>query len=172
MEQIIENLLHFWESLLQFWEKLVEASQNPWVIFGFTAQAFFFMRFLVQWIASEREGRSVVPVAFWWFSIGGASGLLIYAVHKQDPVFIFGQSLGFIIYTRNLVLIRKERLAASSSQSADSPPQGAEFPPQGAVSPPQGVVPPPQGVVPPPGTVPSQNAPITAARAAQVADAK
>lgn len=80
-----------------------------WVILGFVAQFLFSMRFIVQWIASERVGRSIVPIAFWFFSIGGGSLLLIYAVQRQDPVFIAGQALGLIIYFRNLWLIFKEK---------------------------------------------------------------
>ena len=67
------------------------------------------MRFLLQWIASEKEKRSVVPTSFWWFSIGGAAILLAYAIYRADPVFILGQSLGFFIYARNLFLIRAEK---------------------------------------------------------------
>jgi lipid-A-disaccharide synthase-like uncharacterized protein len=78
-----------------------------WVILGFVAQFFFMMRFVVQWIASERAKASVVPVAFWFFSLGGGVLLLIYAIQRQDPVFIAGQALGLIIYLRNLALIRK-----------------------------------------------------------------
>ena len=99
----------------------VQTFQNPWVIFGLGAQALFFMRFLVQWIASERAGRSVIPVAFWWFSIAGACGLLVYAIEKRDPVFIIGQSLGFIIYSRNLVLIYRERVAPTAAVATGSP---------------------------------------------------
>ncbi|MCY1706076.1 lipid-A-disaccharide synthase N-terminal domain-containing protein [Pannonibacter sp. SL95] len=80
-----------------------------WVILGFVAQFLFSMRFIVQWIASERVGRSIVPIAFWFFSIGGGSLLLVYAVQRQDPVFIAGQALGLIIYFRNLWLIFKEK---------------------------------------------------------------
>jgi len=80
-----------------------------WIILGFVAQFFFMMRFVIQWIASERVGRSIVPVAFWFFSIGGGSLLLIYAVQRQDPVFIAGQGLGLLIYLRNLWLIFKEK---------------------------------------------------------------
>lgn len=82
---------------------------NAWIILGFIAQAMFMMRFVVQWIASERVGKSIVPIAFWFFSIGGGTLLLIYSIHKQDPVFIAGQSLGLIIYFRNLWLIFKEK---------------------------------------------------------------
>ena len=80
-----------------------------WLILGFSAQALFFTRFLVQWIASERAGRSVVPLAFWYLSISGSLLLLFYAVHRMDPVFIAGQSMGTLIYTRNIVLIRREK---------------------------------------------------------------
>lgn len=79
-----------------------------WVLVGLGGQVMFMMRFLVQWIVSEREKRSVIPVSFWWFSIGGAAILLAYAIYRADPVFILGQSLGFFIYSRNLWLIRSE----------------------------------------------------------------
>ena len=79
--------------------------QLLWVLFGMFAQALFMMRFLVQWIASERARQSVVPVAFWYFSLAGGLTLLAYAIHRRDPVFIFGQALGTVIYLRNLWLI-------------------------------------------------------------------
>lgn len=81
---------------------------SGWTVFGFVFQACFMGRFLVQWIASERAKRSVIPNAFWFFSIAGASGLLTYAiVHLKDPVFAVGQSTGLFIYFRNIVLIRR-----------------------------------------------------------------
>jgi lipid-A-disaccharide synthase-like uncharacterized protein len=80
---------------------------NYLLIVGFIGQGFFSGRFLVQWIASERQGRSVVPLSFWYFSIGGGGMLLVYAILKKDPVFILGQAGGLIIYLRNLYLIRK-----------------------------------------------------------------
>jgi lipid-A-disaccharide synthase-like uncharacterized protein len=79
-----------------------------WVMFGLLGQLMFTGRFLVQWIASERARRSVVPVAFWWFSIVGGLMLLAYAIYRRDPVFILGQALGVIIYSRNLWLIRHQ----------------------------------------------------------------
>ncbi|AEV38023.1 putative conserved protein, lipid A biosynthesis N-terminal region protein [Pseudovibrio sp. FO-BEG1] len=85
------------------------AQWDFWVLWGFVAQFMFMMRFMIQWIASERVGRSIVPVAFWFFSIGGGSLLLTYAIVKKDPVFIAGQGLGLIIYFRNLWLIYKEK---------------------------------------------------------------
>lgn len=80
-----------------------------WVAIGLGGQLIFSARFLVQWAASERAGRSVVPVVFWWLSIGGAAVLLSYAIHRKDPVFVLGQSMGFAIYARNLWLIHAEK---------------------------------------------------------------
>lgn len=78
-----------------------------WVMLGLTAQLTFAARFIVQWIASERAGRSYVPVAFWYLSIVGGVILFAYAVYRKDAVFILGQSMGLIVYVRNLVLIRR-----------------------------------------------------------------
>jgi lipid-A-disaccharide synthase-like uncharacterized protein len=80
-----------------------------WVAFGFTAQALFGARFLVQWIASERAGKSVVPFAFWLLSTGGGALMVIYALYRRDPVFILGQCLGLFIYLRNLQFVLRER---------------------------------------------------------------
>jgi lipid-A-disaccharide synthase-like uncharacterized protein len=88
---------------------------DGWVILGFAAQAFFTMRFVVQWVASERARKSVVPVAFWFFSIGGGSLLLVYALYRKDPVFIAGQALGLMVYFRNLYFIIVHGRQASSA---------------------------------------------------------
>ena len=82
-----------------------------WVVLGLVAQAMFTMRFVVQWIASEREGRSVIPIAFWFFSIAGGVLLLGYALYRKDLVFILGQGFGTFVYVRNLALVLKERRA-------------------------------------------------------------
>lgn len=81
--------------------------QKLWIAFGIFGQLLFFMRFFVQWLASEKAKKSVVPLAFWYFSIGGAIILLTYAIYRLDPVFILGQSTGLFIYIRNLILIKK-----------------------------------------------------------------
>jgi lipid-A-disaccharide synthase-like uncharacterized protein len=85
------------------------AKLDWWVMLGFFAQAFFTARFAVQWIASERVGRSVIPVAFWWCSIGGGLLLLVYALYRRDPVFIAGQAFGVFVYLRNLYFVLRER---------------------------------------------------------------
>jgi lipid-A-disaccharide synthase-like uncharacterized protein len=84
---------------------------EQWLAVGFAGPLLFTSRFLVQWIASERRGQSIVPTAFWWLSLGGASLLLAYAIWRRDPVFILGQSFGFLVYTRNLVLIARHHPA-------------------------------------------------------------
>src|SRR3954464_13360125 len=86
-----------------------------WVLLGFLAQAFFTMRFLVQWLASERAGKSVIPLAFWWFSIGGGLLLFVYALYRRDPVFILGQGFGVFVYLRNLQFVLRERRQASAA---------------------------------------------------------
>jgi lipid-A-disaccharide synthase-like uncharacterized protein len=77
------------------------------VLIGYVAQIMFAMRFVVQWIASERAGRSVVPTTFWIFSIGGGLMLLGYAIYRKDPVFIIGQAFGVFVYLRNLQFVMR-----------------------------------------------------------------
>ena len=81
---------------------------EAWLVIGFLGQACVFSRFLVQWLASERAGRSVVPRAFWYLSIAGGTIVLAYAIWRRDPVFILGQSVGLFVYLRNLILLRRE----------------------------------------------------------------
>ncbi len=75
-----------------------------WVVFGFFAQFIFFLRFVIQWIVSEKQKRSIIPVSFWYLSIFGSILILIYAIQRGDPVFIAGQFLALIIYIRNIML--------------------------------------------------------------------
>jgi lipid-A-disaccharide synthase-like uncharacterized protein len=84
-----------------------------WLVFGVIAQLLFAGRFLVQWIVSEKEGKSVIPMAFWFFSIGGGLMTLIYGLVKREPVIILGQAVATVIYVRNIMLIVKERRGAS-----------------------------------------------------------
>jgi lipid-A-disaccharide synthase-like uncharacterized protein len=91
-----------------------------WLVLGFFAQALFTTRFLVQWIASEKQKQSVVPIYFWYISLAGGLLLLIYAIHIKDPVFILGQSAGVFIYTRNLMLIYKQKKKTSKSETSQS----------------------------------------------------
>jgi len=85
-----------------------------WIVIGFLGQALFSARFFVQWLASERVKRSVIPTAFWYFSLAGGVTFLAYAIHRQDPVFIAGQGLGLVVYLRNLYLIRAGKQQADA----------------------------------------------------------
>ncbi len=89
--------------------KLLSELSNPWVILGLSGQVLFSLRFLVQWIVSEKRKESVIPIAFWYLSLGGSLILLAYALYRQDLVFVLGQSTGSFIYIRNLMLIYRNR---------------------------------------------------------------
>ncbi|MGD9742659.1 MAG: lipid-A-disaccharide synthase N-terminal domain-containing protein [Dongiaceae bacterium] len=84
-------------------------AEHVWMGIGFLGQAFFSARFIVQWLASERVGRSIIPELFWYCSIGGGVTLLCYAISRADPVFIVGQAGGLFIYGRNIYMIWRER---------------------------------------------------------------
>jgi lipid-A-disaccharide synthase-like uncharacterized protein len=95
----------------------VPGSDTLWLGIGLAGQTLFFMRFFVQWIASERERRSVIPHAFWYFSIAGGLVLLAYAIRRADPIFIIGQATGILIYGRNLHFVAgRARLAADATE--------------------------------------------------------
>ncbi|HKY85642.1 MAG TPA: lipid-A-disaccharide synthase N-terminal domain-containing protein [Pseudorhodoplanes sp.] len=100
-----------------------------WVLLGFVAQAMFTMRFVVQWIASEREGKSVIPLAFWFFSIGGGLLLLGYALYRKDPVFIVGQAFGVFVYLRNLYFVMRNH--EPSEVRVKAPAKTRKIPAQG-----------------------------------------
>jgi len=84
------------------------SNQTFWLVIGFLGQALFSMRFIIQWIASEKKKKSIIPNIFWYFSIAGGTTLLTYAIYRQDPVFIVGQLMGLFIYFRNLYFILKK----------------------------------------------------------------
>ena len=96
-------------------ETLPENPESLMIVVGFGGQFLFAMRFIIQWITSEGAKRSVIPVVFWYFSIGGGSVLLLYAIWRQDPVIIAGQGLGLFIYVRNLIFIHREKNDQQSS---------------------------------------------------------
>jgi lipid-A-disaccharide synthase-like uncharacterized protein len=100
-------LIQFGQDLSAYFQEVFVAKFDFWLVFGLIAQLFFAARFLVQWISSERAGKSVVPFAFWIFSMGGGLMTLVYGVVKREPVIIFGQGLATIIYIRNIMLIFK-----------------------------------------------------------------
>ena len=104
----------------QWWDQ-VSSIEATWLIIGLLGQGCFMMRFLFQWICSERARRSVVPVIFWYFSIGGCILVLAYGIHRADPVIIIGQLTGTIIYARNLYFIWREGQATTLTASQGEP---------------------------------------------------
>lgn len=99
--------------------------QSPLVLFGLAGQFVFFLRFFVQWIASERSGRSQIPIAFWYLSIAGGLMTLVYAYERSDIVFTLAQSLGLLIYVRNLMLIYSRRQRAAAYRQRRETPEAA-----------------------------------------------
>lgn len=84
-------------------------SLNLFAVIGFIGQGLFSMRFILQWLASEKAGESVIPFSFWIFSLGGSILLLTYAIYRKDPVFILGQAPNVLIYSRNIYLLKRKR---------------------------------------------------------------
>lgn len=95
-----------------------------WLGIGFLGQGVFFMRWVVQWLASEKHAESRVPIAFWYMSLVGGMITLAYAIYRKDPVFIAGQSVGAVVYLRNLMLIARTNQAASTSASVPDQAKG------------------------------------------------
>ena len=94
-------------------------TERIWLAVGFVGQSFFFMRFVVQWVATEKARKSVIPDAFWWLSIFGSLVMLSYAIYRGDPVFILAFTPNVFIYSRNLYFIKKEREEEAASKSAE-----------------------------------------------------
>ena len=109
MQFIIDFMTHVSSGLSQWWAS-TSSEEVFWLTFGFSAQAMFFMRFLLQWIASERAQQSTVPEVFWYFSLAGGIGLFIYATYRMDPVIMVGQATGLLIYSRNIYFIWRSKL--------------------------------------------------------------
>jgi lipid-A-disaccharide synthase-like uncharacterized protein len=110
-------LIQFGQAFGNYLYDIFVAKFDFWLAFGLVAQLSFAARFLIQWIMSERAGKSVVPMAFWFFSVIGGTMTLIYGLVKREPVIIFGQLLSNIIYVRNIMLIWKNH--ARGSQTLD-----------------------------------------------------
>lgn len=112
---------------LGHWWATTPATEIAWLSIGLLAQLMFSMRFVVQWVASERARRSIVPETFWYFSMLGGAMLLAYAIYRVDPVFILGQAMGLLIYARNIHFIwqhkqapREQSLSVSASRAGES----------------------------------------------------
>ena len=110
-------LIQYGQALNNYFYDIFVAKFDFWLAFGLLAQLSFAARFIIQWITSERAGKSVVPMAFWFFSVAGGTMTLIYGLVKREPVIIFGQLLSNVIYVRNIMLIWKNR--GKGSQTLD-----------------------------------------------------
>ena len=110
-------LIQFGQALGDYFYDVFVAKFDFWLAFGLVAQLLFTARFLVQWISSERAGKSVVPMAFWFFSMGGGLMTLVYGIVKREPVIILGQAMATVVYVRNIMLILNNR--ARGSQTLD-----------------------------------------------------
>ena len=108
-------IIQFGQALSNYFYDVFVAKFDFWLAFGIVAQLFFTARFLVQWIASERAGNSVVPMDFWFCSMGGGLMTLVYGVVKREPIIIIGQAMATVIYARNIMLIMKNRGTASKT---------------------------------------------------------
>jgi lipid-A-disaccharide synthase-like uncharacterized protein len=106
---------------LATWWANTSTTEIVWLTVGFAAQLMFSMRFIIQWIASERARRSIVPEAFWYFSLFGGVLLFAYAVYRADPVFMLGQGMGLLIYARNLQMIWKAKSPSHPSLDPTKP---------------------------------------------------
>ncbi len=102
------------------WWSAVTSVELAWIFFGLTAQSMYLLRFLIQWIASERVRQSIVPETFWYFSVAGGAMLFVYAAHRADPVIMLGQLLGLIVYARNIYLIWLHKRPCRSAPRACS----------------------------------------------------
>lgn len=105
---------------IALWWAATPGVEKAWLTVGFLAQLMFSMRFIVQWIASERAKRSIVPEMFWYFSVLGGAMLLAYAIYRADPVFILGQAMGLVIYARNIYFIWNHRRVIGGERNAPS----------------------------------------------------
>ncbi len=94
-------------------EDFVQTLKDPWVILGFAAQGLFFSRWIVQWYVSEKQGESIVPLTFWVISLLGGLMLLVYAWREGQPVFVLGQLIGVLNYSRNIMLITRKTKGSS-----------------------------------------------------------
>ncbi len=111
--------------LAQWWAD-TPVTEKAWLAVGFSAQLMFSMRFIVQWIASERARASIVPETFWYFSLFGGALLFAYAIYRLDPVFMLGQGMGVVIYSRNIYFIRNHKKIAASADPAGARSVAAE----------------------------------------------
>lgn len=117
-----DGIVYFFTHLLEKWQhhlSSMDSNDFIWLSIGLVGQSLFMMRFIVQWIHSERHQKSIIPLSFWYFSLSGGVIVLAYGIHRVDPVIILGQLPGTFVYARNLILIRREHRDASAEIADD-----------------------------------------------------
>jgi lipid-A-disaccharide synthase-like uncharacterized protein len=119
LPQFLAEIARMITAKLAAWWAEVSITEVVWVTIGFVAQLMFSMRFLIQWIASERAKQSIVPETFWYFSVLGGALLFAYATYRLDPVFMLGQGMGLFIYARNIQLIWRDKARGVVGAAAD-----------------------------------------------------
>lgn len=115
-----QGIIYFFTHLMEKWQRHLGAMDSNdiiWLSIGLAGQALFMMRFIVQWLHSEKHKKSLIPVSFWYFSLSGGIIVLMYGIHRVDPVIIFGQLPGTFVYARNLSLIRREQRESMDGDS-------------------------------------------------------
>lgn len=108
MTSIGNYMNHIGHQVISYWQGTSEL-ELIWLIIGISGQCLFMMRFIVQWIHSERHGESIIPISFWYLSLIGGLTVLAYGIHKSEPVIILGQLPGAVVYARNLILIKRKK---------------------------------------------------------------
>ena len=121
---MVDGIIYFFTHLLDKWQNHLSSMDSNdiiWLSIGLVGQSLFMMRFIVQWIHSERHQKSMIPVSFWYFSLSGGVIVLAYGIHRVDPVIILGQLPGTFVYARNLMLIRREHRDALAEMLDEEP---------------------------------------------------
>lgn len=116
------GIVYFFTHLAEKWQRHLsnmDSNDIIWLSIGLVGQSLFMMRFIVQWIHSERHQKSLIPVSFWYFSLSGGVIVLMYGIHRVDPVIILGQLPGTFVYARNLMLIRREHRDALTEMTEE-----------------------------------------------------
>jgi len=103
---------------MSIFQEFMEDFKHPWALVGVIGQILFFSRFFVQWIVSEKKGKSTIPVVFWYLSLGGGAMLMTYAICQRDLVITLGQGVGLFVYIRNLMLISKAKRRKTEERAA------------------------------------------------------
>ncbi len=119
MDEVQIPKIYIGDGMKEIFHEFMVVLGQPMAIVGLVGQAVFSSRFLVQWIVSEKEKKSVIPNSFWFLSIAGSAMTLVYAIWRRDPVFTLAQSFGMVVYVRNIMLIRQHKIMQVGSNGIE-----------------------------------------------------